>query len=81
MEHLKVFNSFTETNILHRYLELVADSDDDTSLGRTVKFCDCKLVYLSCGDKLLGLFESILACRAVKDEATLRAELPGQVSA
>ena len=38
MEHLKVFNSFTETNILHRNLELVADSDDDTSLGRTVKF-------------------------------------------
>ena len=33
MEHLKVFNSFTETNILHRYLELVADSDDDTSLA------------------------------------------------
>lgn len=60
MEYLKVIDTFAETDIFHRYLKLVADTDDNASLCRAVKFGDGELVDLCGGYKLACLFKGIL---------------------
>lgn len=70
-EHLQVFHSFTQSDVLDGNLELVRDADDDASLGRSVQFGHGHGGHLRCQGKLLGLFEGILSGRSVQYEQHL----------
>lgn len=65
VEALKVGHLFTETDILHRNLKLVANSDDYASFGSTVEFGNGERRDLCSSGKLSRLFKSILTRRTI----------------
>ena len=46
IEKLQVGHLLTQSDILYRYLQLVADADDHPCLGRAVVFGDGQRLYL-----------------------------------
>lgn len=63
---LEVGHLFAQTNVFHRDFHLMRNTDDHTTFGGAVQFCDGQSGHFGRFDKLFGLFKSILSSAAVK---------------
>ena len=63
---LQIFDFLTDTDIFHRDLELVGYTDNHTSFGGSIEFCNSQSVHFRRQCKLLGLFVSILSGGAIQ---------------
>ena len=68
VEELQVFHALSQTDILHRHLQLVADTYHHSTFCRSVEFGDSHAGDLCDSRELLGLFEGILPRTAIKHE-------------
>src|SRR5574344_1712423 len=71
VEELQIFHLLSQTNVLHRHLELVANTDHHSSLGCSVELGDGKRCYLSDSRKLFSLLKGVLSSTTVKHEHNL----------
>ena len=58
---LEVGHFFAQTNVFHRDFHLMRNTDDHTTFGGAVQFCDGQSGHFGRFDKLFGLFKSILS--------------------
>ena len=62
VEALQICHLLAKTDIFHRYLELVADTDDYTAFGRTIEFGNSERSDLRSRCKLACLLKCVLSC-------------------
>ena len=61
-------DTFAQTDIFDRNLELIGNTQHDTTLGCSIQLCDSQCVYFGCFGKLLGLFKGVLSGGCVQNQ-------------